>query len=208
MTRTWIAPAFPEFEAPASVRGRPPVGFDDGCSISAGAAKAAIQDSALSNARSCELIPFPGMGAERDLRPSDRIKLLFVCPTHSILSPMADGLARADYTRLNISVQSAGLTADPLDPEAVGVMAEIGIDIGGIPSTAVRGLHLDAFDIVVSLGMHKLGIGRHQMAIAWDIPKFQRLRQPRAAARLREVRNALSARIRGLGAVLTATHRA
>lgn len=121
---------------------------------------------------------------------------------------MADGLARADYTRLNISVQSAGLTAEPLDPEAVVVMAEIGIDIGGIPSTAVRGLDLDAFDIVVSLGMHKLGIGRHQMAVAWDIPKFQRLRQPRAAARLREVRNALSARVRGLGAVLTATNRA
>lgn len=148
------------------------------------------------------------MGAERDLRPGDRIKLLFVCPTHSILSPMADGLARADYTRLNISVQSAGVAAEPLDPEAVVVMAEIGIDIGSLQSTSVRELDLDAFDIVVSLGMHKLGIGRHQMAIAWDIPKFQRLRQPRAAARLREVRNALSARVRGLGAVLTATNRA
>jgi protein-tyrosine-phosphatase len=148
------------------------------------------------------------MGAERDLRPSAKIKLLFVCPTHSILSPMADGLARADYTRLNIAVQSAGLSAQPLDAAAISVMAEIGIDIGDIVPTSVRDLDLDSFDIVVSLGMHKLGIGRHQMAIAWDIPKFQRLRQPGASAKLSQVRNALSARIRGLGAVLTATSRA
>jgi hypothetical protein len=73
---------------------------------------------------------------------------------------------------------------------------------------SVRDLDLAGFDIVVSLGMHRLGVGRHQMAVAWETPEFRRLRRPRPLARLRDVRDALSARIRGLGAVLTATNRA
>ncbi len=202
------APARPVGEPLSAALAATPVESGERRSLSKAVYAVATQERAVTLAQPCELILFPEMGSERDQRPSERIKLLFVCRTHAILSPMAEGLARAAYTRLNISVQSAGLTADPLDAEAVAVMGEIGIDIAPIEAVSVRDLDLAGFDIVVSLGMHRLGVGRHQMAVAWETPEFRRLRRPRPLARLRDVRDALSARVRGLGAVLTATNRA
>lgn len=159
------------------------------------------------------LIPFP-VGARRphagrgSAPPPAPTSLLFVCRTHAVLSPMAEGLARSAYERFNISVRSAGLTVGPIDFRAVAVMAEIGVDIGETPVTSIRDLDLAAFDIVVSLGIHKLGLGRDQVAVAWDVPEFTRVTEQTAAPRLREVRDALSARVRALGAILTAANRA
>jgi len=158
--------------------------------------------------RGGELIAFPG--ADRGPQPlqSDPIRLLFVCRTHAVLSPIAAGLARVAYDRLDIRVQSAGLTVDAIDPRAIAAMAEVGVDISQTPATAVRDLDLASFEIVVSLGIHKLAIGRHQMAVAWDITEFTRVTAATAGPQLRQVRNALSVRIGALGAILTATGRA
>lgn len=121
---------------------------------------------------------------------------------------MAEGLARSAYARLDVDVRSAGLTVGPIDYRAVAVLAEIGIDIAETPATSVRDLDLGAFDIVVSLGIHKLGLERRQTALAWDVPAFNRVAEPTAVSRLLEVRDALSARVHALGAVLTAANRA
>ena len=160
-----------------------------------------------------ELIAFPAGGrvphaAKGSERPPSPTSLLFVCRTHAVLSPMAEGLARSAYARLDVNVRSAGLTVGPIDYRAVAVLADIGIDIADTPVTSVRDLDLGAFDIVVSLGMHKLGLERHQTALAWDIPAFHRVAEPTALSRLREVRVALSARVHALGAVLAAANRA
>lgn len=121
---------------------------------------------------------------------------------------MAEGLARAAYERLDIGVQSAGLTGGPVDRRAVAAMAELGIDIGRTPASSVRDLDLGSFEIVVSVGIHKLALEGRQLAIAWDIPEFTRVTERTALPRLRAVRDALSVRVRALGAVLTATSRA
>jgi len=163
--------------------------------------------------REAELIPFPLPGAipwpdEEPARPATRTTVLFVCRTHAVLSPMAEGLARASYERLGIGVQSAGLTAGPIDRRAVAAMAEIGIDISQTPASSVRDLDLGAFEIVVSVGIHKLGLEGRQLAIAWDVPEFTRVTERTALPRLRAVRDALTVRIRALGAILMATSRA
>lgn len=152
------------------------------------------------------LMPSPDLGP--DARGAALIRLLFVCRTHAVLSPMAEGLAEVAYERLGIAVQSAGLWPRGIDPRTVTAMAEIGIDIGQTAPTAVRDLDLGSFDIVVSLGVHKLGLQPHQMAVAWDIPEFTRVTDATALSRLRQVRDAISGRVRALGAILTATNRA
>lgn len=143
-----------------------------------------------------------------DPTPRHRSRLLFVCRTHSVLSPMAEGLARAAFARLDISVHSAGLSPRPLDPRVIGVMSEIGLDIDDIVSTSVRELELASFAVVVSLGVHKLGLSRDQVAVMWAIPEFERIMDQDPMRRLRAVRDALSVRIQALGAVLAANHRA
>ncbi len=79
-----------------------------------------------------------------------RLKILFLCTGNSCRSQMAEGLAR----RLkggSIDAYSAGTDPKGLDPRAVRVMAEIGIDISG-----QRPKHLDEFagrefDYVITL---------------------------------------------------------
>ena len=158
--------------------------------------------------REAKLIAFRGAVHEPKPQSLDPIRLLFVCRTPAVLSPMAEGLARESYKQLNISVQSAGLSAIPVDRRAVEAMAEVGIDIGQTPATNVRDLDLGSFEIVVSLGVHKLGLEHGKMAVAWDIPEFTRVTEATGRLRLRQVRDALSARVRALGAILTATNRA
>jgi arsenate reductase len=158
--------------------------------------------------RGAAIIPFPSTDHGPETRKTELIKLLFVCRTHAVLSPMAEGLAEAAYERLDISVQSAGLSPAAVDRRAVAAMAEIGIDISQACTTAVRDLDLGSFDIVVSLGVHKLGLHPRQMAVAWDIPEFTRVTEATAWPRLRQVRDAISVRVSALGAILTATNRA
>jgi arsenate reductase len=121
---------------------------------------------------------------------------------------MAEGLARAAFARLDISVHSAGLSPRPLDPRVIGVMSEIGLDIDDVISTSVRELELASFAFVVSLGIHKLGLSRDQVAVMWAIPEFERIMDQDPMRRLRAIRDTLSMRIQALGAVLAANHRA
>ena len=121
---------------------------------------------------------------------------------------MAEGLARAAFARLDISVHSAGLSPRPLDPRVIGVMSEIGLEMGDVISTSVRELDLSSFEFVVSLGIHKLGLSREQVAVMWAIPEFERITDRDPMRRLRSTRDALSVRIQALGAILAANHRA
>lgn len=95
-------------------------------------------------------------------------RLIFVCQTHGLLSPMAEALARHAYRRLNIAVQSAGLTSGGADPRAVLVLSEIGIEIDADLTTCVGDVELGAFDLLVSLVIPKLDRQAHQMTLRWD----------------------------------------
>ena len=60
------------------------------------------------------------------LRMPDRV--LFLCSRNAVRSPMAQALGERYYRR-QIQFQSAGLEAGALDPFAIAVMMDIGLDI-------------------------------------------------------------------------------
>ena len=78
------------------------------------------------------------------------LRILFLCTGNSCRSQMAEGFARhlkADQ----IEAHSAGIEPHGVDPRAVRVMAEAGVDISGQRSTHVD-QHRDAdFDVVVTV---------------------------------------------------------
>ncbi|UCH72632.1 MAG: arsenate reductase ArsC [Rhodospirillales bacterium] len=76
--------------------------------------------------------------------------VLFLCVANSARSQMAGGLARRLLDD-GVTVQSAGSRPATLQPLAVAVMAEIGIDISGHASKSVDEIDLSAIDTVVTL---------------------------------------------------------
>lgn len=79
-----------------------------------------------------------------------RLKILFLCTGNSCRSQMAEGWARA-LKRDVIEAHSAGIEARGLNPLAVKVMAEAGVDISGQKSKRVDELKGVAFDCVVTV---------------------------------------------------------
>ena len=76
-------------------------------------------------------------------------RVLFLCIRNSARSQMAEGLLRA-LAPDRYEVASAGVEAGALRPEAVTVMAEIGIDISGQRSKAASEFAGEMFDVVVT----------------------------------------------------------
>jgi arsenate reductase len=78
------------------------------------------------------------------------LKVLFLCTGNACRSQMAEGWAR----RLKgdqIEPYSAGIEAHGLNPDAVRVMAEAGVDISGQRSKLVNELAGTEFDYVVTV---------------------------------------------------------
>ena len=61
---------------------------------------------------------------------NEKIKILFLCTGNSCRSQMAEGWARA-LRGDKLEVYSAGIETHGLNPNAVAVMAEAGVDISG-----------------------------------------------------------------------------
>ena len=76
--------------------------------------------------------------------------VLFACSQNAIRSPMAENIMRYFHGR-KVFVQSAGVRAGELDPFAVAVMDEIGIDISRHHPRSFEQLDDDYFDLVISL---------------------------------------------------------
>jgi len=76
--------------------------------------------------------------------------VLFCCSLNAIRSPMAEGLLRHLHGH-RIFVDSAGVRTDVVDPFAVAVMDEIGIDISQHKSKSFDELEDSSFDLIVSL---------------------------------------------------------
>jgi arsenate reductase len=85
--------------------------------------------------------------------PMPMLKILFLCTGNSCRSQMAEGWARhlkAD----SIEPYSAGIETHGLNPQAVKVMAEAGVDISRQRSKLVGELRDVAFDYVVTVCGH------------------------------------------------------
>jgi arsenate reductase len=80
-------------------------------------------------------------------------KVLFLCTGNSCRSQMAEGWAR-HLRGDSIEPYSAGLEARGLDPRAVRVMTEAGVDISGQMSKHVDNLRDIRFDYVVTVCDH------------------------------------------------------
>jgi len=81
---------------------------------------------------------------------SKKKKVLFICTHNSARSQIAEGLLRAIYGD-RYEVYSAGTEPSGLNPDAVKVMAEIGIDISRHRSKNLEELRGMNFDIVITV---------------------------------------------------------
>lgn len=79
-----------------------------------------------------------------------KLKVLFLCTGNACRSQMAEGWAR-HLKGSTVEAHSAGTAPRPLDPRAVRVMAECGVDIAGGRSKHVDQLRGSPFDYVVTV---------------------------------------------------------
>jgi len=84
---------------------------------------------------------------------SGTCKVLFLCTGNSCRSQMAEGWARALKGDV-LDPYSAGIETHGLNPLAVRVMAEAGVDISGQRSKTVEAVHDIPFDYVVTVCGH------------------------------------------------------
>lgn len=128
--------------------------------------------------------------------------VLFVCGRNALRSPMAEALLK----RLRgdtIYVDSVGVVEGALDPFAVEVLAEIGIDISDHEAKSLDDLMDTSFDVIVSLSpeAHHRAVELTRTSAAeleywptFDPSSVEGSREARLAA-YREVRDALERRI-------------
>lgn len=127
------------------------------------------------------------------------MNILFLCVANSARSQMAEGIARA---RLGpgVRVQSAGSAPSRVNPLAVEVLDEIGIDIRGQRAKSVDAIDPASVDLVVTLCAEEvcpafLGGARR---LHWALPDPAAAPAGEARARFREVRDELVRRIDAL----------
>lgn len=76
--------------------------------------------------------------------------VLIACTMNAVRSPMALGILR-HLTRGRLYVESVGVRAGSLDPLAVEVMEEIGLEIGKHKPRRFEDLEDGSFDLVITL---------------------------------------------------------
>ena len=79
-----------------------------------------------------------------------KMKVLFLCTGNSCRSQMAEGWARQLHPAL-LEPYSAGTAPGRIDPRAVRVMAEVGVDLAGHRSKHLRALRDVPFELVVTV---------------------------------------------------------
>jgi arsenate reductase (thioredoxin) len=122
--------------------------------------------------------------------------VLFLCVANSARSQLAEGLGRMLFgTR--VPVQSAGSTPSTVNPYAVEVMREIGIDIASHTSKSVQTIDPNTVDTVITLCAEEvcpvfLGKARR---LHWPIPdpasKDQALSREQMLTRFRTARDSI-----------------
>jgi len=79
-----------------------------------------------------------------------KMTVLFVCIHNAARSQMAEGIANSLF-KDKLAAKSAGTKPTALDPYAVKVMAEIGIDISWHKVKSLKDLKGEQFDFLVTL---------------------------------------------------------
>ena len=84
---------------------------------------------------------------------ADTLKILFLCTGNSCRSQMAEGWAKK-LKKDTIEAFSAGVEIHGLNPDAIRVMAEAGIDISGHTSKHVNDFKDVTLDLVITVCGH------------------------------------------------------
>ena len=80
-------------------------------------------------------------------------RVLFICTHNSARSHIAEGLLKTLYGE-RYEAMSAGTEPSQVNPFAIKVMEEIGIDIADHRSKSVKGFVDQAFDVVITVCDH------------------------------------------------------
>ena len=127
--------------------------------------------------------------------------LLFLCVANSARSQMAEGLARTRFPDA-VRVQSAGSAPASVNPLAVQVMAELGIDISGQQSKSVDTIDPATVDLVVTLCAEEVcpAFPQPVTRLHWALPDPAAATGPDSErlTGFRTVRDEIAARLRGL----------
>lgn len=84
------------------------------------------------------------------LTKDNKKTVLFLCTGNSARSQMAEGFLKA-FGGERYKVFSAGIAPTGINPRAIEVMAEIGIDISNQTSDAINSELLDRADLLITL---------------------------------------------------------
>lgn len=132
--------------------------------------------------------------------------ILFLCVANSARSQMAEGLARWMFPGLRI--QSAGSLPSPVNPYAIEVLAELGIDASSQTSKSVQDIDPATVDLVITLCADEvcpvfLGQAEH---LHWPIPDpasdDPSLTPDRMRERFRTARDEIRSRLETLPSLL------
>ena len=123
-------------------------------------------------------------------------RALFLCTDNACLSPMAAALVNHDLGD-RLEAFSAGLTPQKLDPHAVTVMTELGIDISEQRPTPLNNYDREPFAFVIALSdkaneqcpLYFGGVPRH--AMSFTVPDLAKGDEKEILAAYRTLRDAL-----------------
>ncbi|MBN1223479.1 MAG: arsenate reductase ArsC [Candidatus Aminicenantes bacterium] len=87
------------------------------------------------------------------MNPPLKKRILFICTHNSARSQMAEGMMKALYSD-RYEAHSAGTEPSRVNPFAVRVMSELGIDISGHRSKSVQEFQDQKFDYVITVCDH------------------------------------------------------
>ncbi len=137
-------------------------------------------------------------------------KVLFLCTGNSCRSQMAEGWARTLQAD-QIDAYSAGIEKHGLNPNAVAVMSEVGVDISQQQSNTVDELGPLEFDLVITVCGHAdencpalHGAPRIEHVGFDDPPKLARdaKTEDEALSHYRRVRDEIRAFVEGIATLL------
>ncbi len=127
------------------------------------------------------------------------MKILFLCVANSARSQMAEGLARAKFGEA-VEVHSAGSVPTRVNPNAITVMAEAGIDISSHTSKSVDDVNAGAMDLIITLCADEVCpvVPGRVERLHWPLPDPASAPPDQALAKFREVRDEIGRRLEAL----------
>jgi protein-tyrosine-phosphatase len=125
--------------------------------------------------------------------------ILFLCVANSARSQMAEGIARS-LAPAGVELWSAGSRPGTLNPMAVHVLAEIGIDIAHHVSKGMEAIPADRVDAVITLCAEEIcpaWLGK-ALRVHWGLPDPAAMPESGRPDAFRETRDELLRRLSAL----------